>query len=70
MDRNQKIACDCGGSYTLRNQSTHFKTSKHNVQSLDDIHRLVDEEWELAKTPELEKQLQIFILAHEKTYGF
>ena len=27
--RNKKINCECGGSYTVTNKSTHFKQKKH-----------------------------------------
>jgi len=28
--KNQKYSCICGGKYTHRNKSQHFKTNKHN----------------------------------------
>ena len=29
IKRNQKIDCECGGKYTIRNKSQHFKSQKH-----------------------------------------
>lgn len=26
---NEKLECECGGRYTVRNQSTHHKTKRH-----------------------------------------
>jgi hypothetical protein len=28
-NRDTQVKCECGGHYTLRNRSTHFKTKKH-----------------------------------------
>ena len=29
IKRNQKIDCECGGKYTIRNKSSHFKSKNH-----------------------------------------
>lgn len=31
--RNEKFTCECGGSFTLRNKSTHYKTNAHTTKS-------------------------------------